>query len=48
MPPVTTQPVRTEAQLSVLLNIKDTVVEVTVTTPKNVVEPQSIVKKEEY
>ena len=47
MPPVTTQPVRTEAQLSDTIEHKDTVVEVTVTTPKNVVEPQSIVKKEE-
>lgn len=47
MPPVTTQPVRTEAQLSDTIEHKDTVVEVTVATPKNVVEPQSIVKKEE-
>lgn len=47
MPPVTTQPVRTEAQLSDTIEHKDTVVEVTVTTPKNVVEPQLIVKKEE-
>ena len=47
MPPVTTQPVRTEAQLSDTIEHKDTVVEVTVTTPKNVVEPQSIVKKKE-
>ena len=47
MPPVTTQPVRTEAQLSDTIEHKDTVVEVTVTTPKNVVEPQSIAKKEE-
>ena len=47
MPPVTTQPVRTEAQLSDTIEHKDTVVEVTVTTPKNVVEPQLIVKKKE-
>ncbi len=48
MPPVTTQPVRTEAQLSDTIEHKDTGNKVTVTTPKNVVEPQSIVKKKRH
>ena len=47
MPPVTTQPVQPEAQLSDTIEHKDTIKEITPDIPKAVVTPQPVAKKEE-
>lgn len=47
MPPVTTQPVQPEAQLSDTIEHKDTIKEITPDMPKAVVTPQPVAKKEE-
>ncbi|MBD3589649.1 HU family DNA-binding protein [Bacteroides sp. GM023] len=47
MPPVTTQPVQPETQLSDTIEHKDTIKEITPDIPKAVVTPQPVAKKEE-
>lgn len=47
MPPVTTQPVQPETQLSDTIENKDTIKEITPDIPKAVVTPQPVAKKEE-
>lgn len=47
MPPITTQPVQPETQLSDTIEHKDTIKEITPDIPKAVVTPQPVAKKEE-